>query len=74
MNPMTIRYSRSGVISTNPYGAGTGRPKSRSSRSMWSSYSTSRRTVENGFSSSRRPYSTIRASLYERSERRWLSA
>jgi nitroreductase len=35
---------------------------------------TSRRTPWNGFSSSRRPYSSSRPSLYQRSERRWLWA
>ena len=35
---------------------------------------TSRRTVLNGFSSSSRPYSSSRPSLYQRSARRWLRA
>src|SRR4029450_6097269 len=35
---------------------------------------TRRRTVLNGFSSSRRPYSRVRPSLYQRSERRGLPA
>ena len=49
-------------------------PASRSSRSMWSSYSTNRRTVWNDVSSSRRPYRIVRHSLYQRSERTWLFA
>ena len=73
-NSMTTTYSRSGVISAKPTGAGDGKLASRMRRSMWSSYSARRRTVENGFSSSSRPYTIVRVNLYHRSDRRWLSA
>ncbi len=69
-----MTYSRSGVISAKPKGAGVGNPASRIRRSMWSSYSARRRTVENGFSSSSRPYTIVRVNLYQRSDRRWFSA
>ena len=41
---------------------------------MWSSYSTNRRTVWNGVSSSIRPYRRVRVSLYHRSALTWLFA
>src|SRR4029453_12766325 len=73
-NSKVIRYSRSGVISTIPNGSGLRTPAPKTSRRAGSSCWTSRRTVLNGFSSSSRPYSRVRPSLYQRSARRWLPA